>query len=250
MRTIGRKAALTLALLTILGTLGAALVGAPPVARAGSGSGGGGGGGGSGGQTLYNAKLQERTALSAHEHLDVDGCTWTAVSLMAGEQVSRTLPGPTTTFGPVVVASISRWNACTDTSLFVGVGELRDVALTWGNATSQVTLPATLVLPVYDRTNPATTGGGGGGGDGETPVFYLTLSNIVWTATGPAIHSVGNSLFHTRGMTSVQHFTGRTAPATVSGTLAVGPFATMDAADLVHAEIDDVQSGTLHITHS
>jgi hypothetical protein len=246
MQSIGRKVIFALALVATLGGLGAALVGTPSVARAGSGGGGGGGGGQT--QTVYNAKLQDRTALSAHEQLDTDGCTWTAISLMAGEQVSRTLPGPTTTFGPVVVASISRWNACTDTPLFIGVGELRDVALGWGNATSQVTLPATLVLPVYDRTTLGSTGGGGGG-DTETPVFYATLTNVVWTATGPALHSVGNSLFHTQGMTSVQHYTGRSAPATVSGTITVGSYAVMGTADLVHAEIDDVQSGTLHITH-
>lgn len=247
MRTLGRKVTLALALVVTLGTLGAALVGAPAVAHASSGTGGSGGGGTT--QAIYNAKLQDRTALSAHEQLDTDGCTWTAISLMAGEQVSRTLPGPTTTFGPVVVASISRWNACTDTTLFIGVGELRDVALDWGNATSQVTLPATLVLPVYDRTTLSSAGGGGDGGS-ETPVFYATLTNVVWTATGPAIHSVGNSLFHTRGMTSVQHFTGRSAPATVSGTITIGSYAVMSGTDLVHAEIDDVQSGSLHVART
>lgn len=246
MRILGQKVTLALALVVTLGTLCTALVGTPPVARASSGGSGGGGGQT---QTLYNAKLQDRTALSAHEQLDTDGCTWTAISLMAGEQVSRTLPDPTTTFGPVVVASISRWNACTDTTLFIGVGELRDVALGWGNATSQVTLPATLVLPVYDRTTLSGTGGGGGGGS-ETPVFYATLTNVVWTATGPAIHSVGNSLFHTRGMTAVRHYTGRSAPATVSGTITVGSYAVMSGTDLVHAEIDDVQSGTLHVTRT
>jgi hypothetical protein len=35
----------------------------------------------------------------------------------------------------------------------------------------------------------------------------------------------------------------------MSGTITAGSYAVMDTADLVHAEIDDVQSGTPHFTH-
>jgi hypothetical protein len=220
---------------TVALALGLALVGlglgAIPAVHAGQG--------GPPGPTKYVLKVTEHTVLAAYQVTAPDGCTVSEVSITAGEDISRQLPAPSTTFGPAAFAVVTHYNQCTGETLFAGAGVTdQNVSVSIANSLATASLTATIPVTSFDAL------------PGSPPAFFVTMTNLTFTATGPAVHTVQSSHFNMHGANTVQHLNGARAPATTEGIVAIGAFATASTANLLIAEIDDFNSGTTSVSKS
>lgn len=221
-RIVGGTIALALGLaLVVLG------MGAAPAVHAGSG----------GGATKYVLKYVEHTVLAAFQVVADDNCTVTEVSITGGEDVSRELPMPSTQFGPAAFAVVTHYNQCTDETLFAGAGITEDVSLAVANSLSSASLTATIPVSSFDAPPDSP------------PAFYVTVPNLIFTATGPAVHSVQTRHFNMQGANLVEHLNAASAPATTDGTVTIGYYGSVSAPNLLIAEIDDYQAGTTRVSN-
>jgi len=217
-------------------SLGLALIGGMGLETATAVQAGGGGGGGTGGSTKYVLKVTEHTVLAAFQVLAADGCTVTEVSITGGEDISRQLPTPSTQFGPAAFAVVTHYNQCTGETLFAGAGMTETINLAVANSLNSAQLAATIPVTSFDAP------------PGSPPAFFVTLSSLTFTATGPAVHSVQSRHFNMHGANLVEHLNAARAPATTDGSVSIGDFATAATANLLIAEIDNYHAGTTSVS--
>jgi hypothetical protein len=204
------------------------LPGMTPPAHAGSGGGSG--------QTRYVLQFSEHTVLAAFQTTASDGCTVTEVSITAGEDVTRLLPAPSTTFGPAALAVVTRWNACTEETYFAGAGMTEVVTLSIATSLQSASLSATIPITPFDAP------------PGSPPAFSVVVPDLTFAATGPAVHTVQTSHFNMHEANLVQRLNGARTPATTAGTVTVGSYATVSTANLLNGEIDDYHAGTTSVS--
>jgi hypothetical protein len=219
--------------------LGLALVGfgvgltLAPAAHAGSGGTGGGGGGG---DTKYVFKVKHQAILASYKVVAADGCTFTEVDITAGQDISRQLPSPSTAFGPAVFAIVTRGDECTGETFFAGAGTTETLRLTIANSLNSAQLAATIPITSFEAPPDSP------------PAFEVTIPNLTFAATGPAVHTVQTRHINMQGANLVEHLDAVTSPATTTGTVTIGDYATASTADLLNGEIDNYHSGTTSVS--
>lgn len=203
-------------------------LGRTPVVHAGSGG---------PGDTKYVLKVSEYTVLAAYQIVDADGYTITEVSITAGQDISRQVPAPSTKYGPAALAVVTRYNQLTGETLFAGAGFTdQDVAVSIDKSLNSATVTANVPIASFDAPPDSP------------PAFFVTMDDLTFMATGPAVHTVQSSHFNMHGANTVQTLNGARAPATTTGTVIIGDFGTVTAANLLNCEIDDYHSGTTSVS--